>query len=426
MGTAALTVCSTAFHGLGRAQATALGYGELPIALIPHPFGILARDEVRELARQSVDGIVRLACHPDERQPRIEAAGSKVPLRAAMLHVPGEQEALDRYFSEHKWTDGLPAVAPTVARVERMLRATNRAPDEVISTIAPRYGSATVERIAINAVLAGCYPEYLPVLIAATEAMAAREFHLQSVQATTNPAAVMLIVNGPISQRLGLNSGSGCLGPGAWANATLGRALRLILQNIGGALPGQVDRATHGQPGKYTFCCAENEAANPWSPLHVERGYARDVSTVTVVAPLGTWNMNTHAKDSDDLLRVIADTMAFPAGSDYTHAGEPWLVLCPEHAHILQREGLEKAEVKRRLWEQSKMSAGRLAKKDLGRVQNDRQPELGSITRETLLPISVKPDDIGILVAGGDGTHSVYLPVSGHSRSVTRRILPPA
>jgi hypothetical protein len=141
-----------------------------------------------------------------------------------------------------------------------------------------------------------------PVLIAATVAIAAPEFNLRGIQATTNPGAVWLIINGPIAKKLSVNSGGNCLGPGAWANATLGRAMRLIQQNIGGALAGEMDRATQGQPGKYTFCCAENEDGNPWEPLHVERGFARAASTVTVVGALGTWNMNIHAKDSGDLL----------------------------------------------------------------------------------------------------------------------------
>src|SRR3990167_5362018 len=164
-----------------------------------------------------------------------------------------------------------------------MLRTTRLAPETVIATIAPGFGAATIERIAINAVLAGCDPEYLPVLIAAAEAVAAPEFNLQGIQSTTNPGAVWLIINGPIARRLGVNSGNNCLGQGNWANATLGRALRLILQNIGGALPGEMDRATQGQPGKYTFCCTENEERNPWEPLHVERGFARERSAVTVV-----------------------------------------------------------------------------------------------------------------------------------------------
>ena len=303
-----------------------------------------------------------------------------------------------------------------------MLRHTKRAPNEVVARIAPGLGAATVERIAINAVMAGCYPEYLPVLIAAAEAVANPRFNLQGVQATTNPAAVWMILNGPLARELRVNGGANCFGPGAWANATLGRGLRLILQNIGGGSAGSMDRATQGQPGKYTFCCAENEEANPWEPLHVERGFARGENTVTVVAPLGTWNMNTHAKDADDLLRVIGDTMAFPCSSDYVHGGSPFLVLSPEHAQILKRDGLSKADVKRRLWEQSQLSAARLSAKDLGRVQAARTEELGEIARKTMLPISRKADDINVIVAGGEGTHSVYMPISGHSFATTRPI----
>jgi hypothetical protein len=177
--------------------------------------------------------------------------------RAALFEAPDDLEAINRLYRERRWSDGLPIVPPTQERVARMLSTTRRARDEVIAAVAPGYGAATVERIAINAVLAGCDPDYLPLLIAATEAVAAPEFNLQGIQSTTNPVAVWLIVNGPIVQRLNVNSTFNCLGQGAWANATLGRALRLILQNVGGALPGEMDRATQGQPGKYSFCCAE-------------------------------------------------------------------------------------------------------------------------------------------------------------------------
>ena len=137
------------------------------------------------------------------------------------------------------------------------------------------------------------------------------------------------------------------------------------MQNIGGALPGEMDRATHGQPGKHTFCCAENEAESPWEPLHVERGFKAEQSTVTVVGAAGTVNLNSHAKDADDLLKVLADSMVFPTSNDYHFGGEPWLVISPEHAEIMKRAGLTKADVKRRLWEQSKMVASRFAAKDL-------------------------------------------------------------
>jgi hypothetical protein len=417
-----VTICSTAFTGLGRAQAKALGFAGLPIAVIPHPFGIRTREQVRELAAECVDEVARLACEARLAPAQADAKRSEVSARAQTLSTPAGDEALNRFLVERHWSDGLPAIAPTVERVDNMLRHTRRSREEVVAHIAQGFGAATVERIAINAVMAGCHPEYLPVLIAAAEAVATPSFNLSGVQATTNPAAAWIIVNGPIVQRLGINGGANCLGPGVWANATIGRALRLILQNIGGGLPGSMDRATQGQPGKYTFCCAENEDASPWEPLHVERGCARDESTVTLAAPLGTWNMNTHAKDADDLLKVIADTMMFPAGSDYVHGGAPWLMLAPEHAHLLHRDGLAKRDVKERLWNLSKLSATRLAAKDLGRVQSAREAELGSIGRETMLPVSVAPDDIIILVAGGDGTHSVYLPVSGNSHPVTVRI----
>jgi len=341
---------------------------------------------------------------------------------AARFEVPDDLEAINRLYRERHWGDGLPVIPPTVERVERMLRQTRRARDEVVACIAPGFGAATVERIAINAVLAGCDPEALPALIAATEAMAAPEFNLQGIQATTNPVALWVIVNGPAAKALGVNGSFNCLGQGAWANATIGRALRLVLQNIGGALPGDMDRATQGQPGKYSFCCAENEEASPWDPLHVERGHPRGASTVTVVGAEGTLNMNTHTKDAAELVRAFAETMQHPPCNDYCHGGEPWFVIGPEHAEIFSHAGLAKSEVKRLLWEKSKMPAARMTDKDILRVRDSRGAELGEIRPDTLLPASRRPQDIHLIVAGGPGTHSTYIPSFGNTQSVTREI----
>src|SRR5687768_14367696 len=243
-----------------------------------------------------------------------------------------------------------------------MLQHTRLRREEIVARVAPGYGAATVERIAINAVMAGCDPQYLPVLIAATEAIADPAFNLQGIQATTNPVAVWLVFNGPAAKQLNVNESFNCIGQGRWANATMGRAMRLILQNIGGALPGEMDRATQGQPGKLSFCCAENEEASPWEPLHVERGYAREASTVTVVGAEGTMNMNTHSKEAMELVRVIAETLQHPASNEYVHGGEPWLIIAPEHAEIFRRGDLSKADVKRHLWEQSKMRASQIGR----------------------------------------------------------------
>ena len=376
---------------------------------------------MRQIAADCVDQLARLICGADAGSQK--AASVPPPSRrAALVEVPGDFDEANRFFHERRWGDGLPLVPPTQERVARMLSGTRRAADETVASIAPAFGAATVERIAINAVMAGCHPEYLPLLLAAAEAVAVPRFNLGSIQTTTNPVTVWLIVNGPIARELGVNGGTNCLGPGSWANATLGRAMRLILQNIGGGLPGDIDRATQGQPGKFTFCCAENEEASPWEPLHVERGFAAGASAVTVAGVSGTWSMNTHAKDANDLLRVIADTMTFPAGSDYTFGGSPWLLLAPEHAQVLKRESLSKADVKRRLWEQARLLGSRLSAKDFGRVQTGRRAELGEIGPDTLIPISADPEDINILVAGGPGTHSIYLPVSGHVRPITREV----
>lgn len=340
--------------------------------------------------------------------------------RAEQFEAPDDLDAINRTYRDRKWSDGLPIVPPTAERVEKMLRHTARPRDEVVAKLAPGFGAATVELIAVNAVLAGCDPEYMPVLLAAVDAVSAPEFNLQGIQATTNPVAIWVIVNGPAISRLEVNSTYNCLGEGAWANATIGRALRLILRNVGGALPGDMDRATQGQPGKYTFCCAENEAESPWEPLHVERGFARDQNVVTVVGAEGTMNMNTHSKNADELIGVIAETMIHPPSNEYCNGGEPWLAFGPEHADVFRRAGISKAEVKRRLWERARMPAGRMAEKDFVRAQGSRREELGEITRDTLLPITVRAEDICLIVAGGPGTHSTYVPCFGNSRAVSR------
>jgi hypothetical protein len=345
---------------------------------------------------------------------------SRVP-PALVFDAPDDLDAINRLYRVNRWSDGLPIVPPTQTRVTRMLEGVNgHDRNDIVALLAPAFNAATIERIAINAVMAGCDPALMPPLLAAVDAVAAPEFNLQALQATTNSAAVWIVVNGPAATVLEFNGTFNCLGEGAPANATLGRALRLVLRNVGGALPGELDRATHGQPGKYTFCCAENEQANPWEPLHVERGLALGQSAVTVIGAEGTMNMNSHSKDADELLRVFAETMVHPASNEYTHGGEPWVILGPEHAEILRRGGYSKADVKRALWQATKMVGRRMAQRDFARAAQSRKAELGDIGPDTLLPIAPRPENIGVIVAGGPGTHSVYVPCFGNSRAVTR------
>ena len=377
------------------------------------------------MAQQCVDALSTLVeqAKTPPAVARDAAEGPRiVAQRSQRVEIGDDLDGVQRLFRERGWGDGLPVIPPTPARVERMLAAHPGSPESIVAVIAPAFGVATVEAIAVNAVAAGCEPEYLPVLIAATKALAESQFNLQAIQATTNSVAVWAVINGPIARTLEINAGMNCLGQGTWANMTIGRALHLVLQNVGGARPGGMDRATHGQPGKVSFCCAENEAESPWEPLNVERGFARAQSTVTVVGAEGTMNMNTHTKDADELLRAFAETMQHPPSNEYTHGGEPWLILSPEHAQILHKAGLSKADVKRELWERSKMPARRMTDRDLLRVHDSRTEELGPIGPDTLLPIALRAQDICIIVAGGPGTHSVYVPCFGNSYAVTMPI----
>lgn len=392
--------------------------------MIDHPFGSRSRSEVTTLAASLAPAIaeaVRLAATGQWAAPDTTTA-AEATADALLLQLPADLEAFQQACDERRWSDGLPVIPPTPDRVARMLGGTRRDPDALVATLAPGFGPATVRRVAANAVMAGCVPAQLPLLIAAVEAAAEPSFNLQAIQSTTNPVTTWVIVNGPVVSALGMNAGINCLGQGNRANSTLGRALRLVMQNIGGAWPGDMDRATHGQPGKFLFCCAENEAASPWVPLHAERGCAPGDSAVTVVGASGTLNLNTHSKNADELIACIARSMAYPASNDYHYCGEPWLILSPEHAEVLARHGYGKDTVRRMLWEQSTMAAGEFALRDYERTRTARIDELPGFGPATRVPLCRSPSDIGIVVTGGPGTHSVYVPTFGETRAVTRRV----
>ena len=243
---------------------------------------------------------------------------------------------------QNGWTDGLPVVPPIPDRVERMLTGTRRKPDELVASIPPKWGRATIEKIAINAVMAGCKPEYLPVVIAVVEAVTDEAFNLHGVQVTTGDNSPLIIVNGPIRKRLDINDGFNLFGQGWRANGTIGRAVRLICTNIGGALPGELDRATFGHAGKYTFCIAENEEASPWEPLHIQRGFQPSESTVTVHAGSSPQNINDHVSNTaEGILDTICQNIAVPG----TPSGEMVLVFSPEHAKTISNDGFSKSDV---------------------------------------------------------------------------------
>lgn len=322
--------------------------------------------------------------------------------------------------------DGLPLVPPTPERVERMLGMHGLRPDAVVATLMPSYLEATWRNIAENAVMAGCRPEYLPVVGAAIEALAADEFNLLGIQTTTGSATPVIIVNGPVATAIGMNAAGNALGPGNRANATIGRAVRLILQNIGGAIPGLGDMATLGQPGKYTFCFAENEGASPWAPLHVERGYAADLSVVTVVGASGSVEIvDSSSASAEEVIHTYANSMLIAGSismSGYIGGGEPLVIMPPEHAVFLSESGYTKEKVKAAIFEEAEYPLERLSSYVRERLIASRKAaNAANVNAPVRLAAMAK--DVMIVVAGGVGVKAAYVPTwSGGTRAVSRRV----
>ena len=322
--------------------------------------------------------------------------------------------------------DGLPIVPPTADRIERMLSKHWLDPDEALCQLAPLFVPVTWRDVAANAVMAGCKPEYLPVVAAAVEALAAAEFNLIGISTTTGSAGTLVIVNGPIASAIGMNAAANVLGPGNRANATVGRAVRLVLQNVGGAKPGEIDMATLGQPAKYTFCMAENEVASAWDPLHVERGFARDASVVTVVGTAGIVEVvDSCSRTPAELAQTFAHSMLIAGtvgGAGLLGGGEPLIVMPPEQAVFLSQAGCSKAQFKLEVWQRAVMGLDQLSPS----VREHLTGRLGAASgmdSNSPLRVAESAEDIMIVVAGGVGIKAAYVPTwGGSTRAVSRPV----
>ena len=333
------------------------------------------------------------------------------------IDVVDEYESIQQLYLERGWSDGLPIVPPTPERVENMLQGTGLDPQHVVAEIPPNWGAATVEKLAVNAVMAGCLPDYLPVIVAAVDAMGDPAFNLYAIQATTHSCAPLIIVNGPIRAALGLNSSSGAYGPGWRANATIGRAVRLVLFNVGGGYPGVGDMSTQGAPSKYSYCVAENEEQSPWQPLHVDRGFRLEQSTVTVVAGEPPHNINDHSgRSAEEILTIVAGAMAVTGANNAYTGGETLLAFGPEHAATVANDGFSKEDVVEWLRQRAQIP--------LERYTRDTLLERFQSIPDGPVPMVPAAEDLAIIVLGGPGKHTSWVPTFGGStRSVTREII---
>ncbi|HTC80853.1 MAG TPA: thioredoxin family protein [Acidimicrobiia bacterium] len=278
-------------------------------------------------------------------------AARSTGLRSRRLELARLEDEAEAFF-ERGWTDGLPVVPPTPARVLRMLEGTTRPADEVVAVVGPDFADCTVEKAAVNAVMAGCRPEYFPVVLAALEAACTDEFNMHGLLCTTWFTGPVVIVNGPIATEIGMNSGVNALGQGNRANATIGRALQLVVRNIGGGRPGEIDRATLGGPGKYTFCFAEDEAGSPWEPLAVERGIPEGTSAVTLFAGSGPHGFaDQKSREPESLARSMAWALDGVFHPKLALMSDAVLVVAPEHGRVFREAGWSKARLRSRLIE---------------------------------------------------------------------------
>jgi len=330
-------------------------------------------------------------------------------------------EEVNALFYRLGMTDGLPVVPPTEERVARMLGGRNG--DEVVGVLPPGQGEASWRKLAICAVMAGCRPEYLPVLAAAVEAVAQPAFNALGVLTTTGNTAVMLVVNGPAIQRCEMNAGPNALGPGNRANATIGRAFSLAVLNIASATPGKTDMATMGQPAKYGFCFAENEAANPWEPLHVQRGLKREQSAVTAFGVGGCFEVvDSKSTTAANYLTTFAGSMKLAGslgGNRTIGCGEAILLLAPERARTVARD-FSLREVRQFIHDNVRIPLSALSPEVAEHLAKVRaaagEPEGDLLAAET-------PEDILVAVVGGVGIKSTFTPTwGGGTRAVTREI----
>ncbi|RMF90143.1 MAG: hypothetical protein D6736_07275 [Nitrospinota bacterium] len=436
------TVSWTAEHFVADAQRSAetFGLSTLPLAVMPFPFTNQAPERIRAMVDAAFSQVVAGLTQPiTVQEPPLVAQPAEV------LTIEGDDlldavARMNQHFLAQGWSDGFPLVPPTPQAVERMLQGTRRSPDTIVATLEPGFGLATVEKLAINAVMAGCQPPHLPVLISATQCLADPRMYLRNKAMSTGPHAPLLLINGPLARELQINARCCALGPGApsYANTVIGRALRLIMMNVGHTYPGVSDMDTIGSPLKYSLCVAENVEESPWAPYHVEKGYSAEESTVTVQFVYGMCELFDFTSQTPEQLTTVfstAMTNVAQVGTGLWLIGrraDPryrvedkehnFLFLCPEHAQVFARAGWSKTRIREVLYAKARVPFQTLILNKEAKAFAVAHPELQWLwdSPQTLLPIVEDPDCFEIAVVGAAAGRGTYF--YGAGGPVTRPI----
>jgi hypothetical protein len=340
-------------------------------------------------------------------------------LLSQTYEVAADAEAFLDFAERQGWGDGLPLIPPSEARVQMMLEHTGLAPAEVVGIVEPQRGEATVEKVAINAVMAGCRPQYLPAVIAAVAAVCEPRFNLYALNTTTCCATPVLMLNGPARQALGIECGYSCLGHNGRANATIGRALRLVMRHVGGSIPGAVSQSVFGQPGRISLCFGEWEEKSPWPAFHVRRGFAAADSVVTAHCATGTQDIaDIYAETGEELIWVIAHSIDWVGNNKVLvpqAEGEMFLLLCPDFAHKIAADGLSIADVQALLHRYTQTPIERWHRNHWPKLEAKGFVESGKV------PLCASPEQFLIAVAGAEsGHHALNFCTFGLTWSVSK------
>ncbi|MDO8530928.1 MAG: hypothetical protein Q7T26_01980 [Dehalococcoidia bacterium] len=373
----------------------------LAVALIEAPEALDAAYQGRYCSRAQAEAYFGLVAHGQ-------------PMPTGTVRVGGGYDGINTFAARWRWSDGLPIFPPTPERVAAMVVASRRAPDDVVALVPPRFGEATVERVAANAVMAGCHPREMPALIAAAQALSKPGMNAFGLLLGTGPQAPMVCINGPARKALEVNCRHNVLGAGRAANGTIARALRFVIANIGGCIPEVTDLAAMGSPAKYAFCFGENEEESAWPGLHTTRGLPKEASAVTVALVRGVFDISSAAVTPDDIVKALAQGMSVRSTANLYYGGEMVLLLCLQWAKTLQAAGVSRADLQRRLFEALQVPLSSLTQPDMDALRAFRSDEFPDLDTRSWAPPVRGPDDILVIVTGGaPGPHSACCPTSG-------------
>ena len=426
-------IVSGGFERDAMATARAFGLPEFRYAQVPDVISSLTPEKIEQEITDSFDQIVEVLTTSggNGNSTSVKAKPSDL-LKIDATDMYDAFQKMNRQFLEYRWGDGFPILPATPEKVQEMLKGTTRSPGDVITILEPGNGFATVEKIAINAVMAGCEPAHLPVLMAACEAYTGLGTNARIMAMSTGPHAPLIVINGPIVKEVGINFGRAAMGPGAQSrhNIVLGRALRLIMMNVGFCYPGDMDMDTMGTARKFSMCIAENEDQSPWEPFHVEKGFDINDSTVTIFATRGEIDVNDLQNYTPEgVLNSMAYFGAIPGGEYLTHSHAGWddprdhlLLLCPEHANICGDAGWVKKAVRDYVHQHCTASALRLMNR--ARMLPDKmRPQWAWLLRlsdseldKLMLPVVETAKHFEILVLGGQAGKN----------QIVRNIAPPS